>query len=164
MPWILLTIVLALALAATFWRRPALEEPPSEAALAPIEQASAGSPSASPAPQAEPAQLRAVNEWARAWSEQRVDDYLEAYSPNFNATAGLDRVTWERQRRARILAPQWIRVDLAFVELEETGTDSGRVRFVQAYQSDSYSDVVRKVLDVERQGERWKIVRETVEP
>ncbi len=166
-PWILLTIVLAAALASSFWRRPAPDTTPT-ADGAPIQRPAAAPPAAvlsadgGVAVEADP--IRAVNDWARAWSEQRVDDYLDAYSSRFQPTEGIDRGTWERQRRTRILAPQWIEVGLAFVELEAPSADQGRVRFVQVYKSDSYRDVVRKVLDLEREKEGWKILRETVEP
>jgi len=43
-------------------------------------------------------------------------------------------------------------------------TDRSRVRFVQSYESDSYRDVVRKALVIERRGNGWKILQETVEP
>lgn len=164
--WILLALVLAVALAAALWWRPSSVAAP--AARSPIEPP----PSAPPMPAAppsspavaEPQQLRAVDGWARAWSDQRVDDYFASYSPYFTPAGGLDRETWERQRRTRILAPRWIEVGVAFVELAEIAPDLSRVRFVQAYESDSYADVVRKVLVLERREDGWKILEETVEP
>ncbi len=176
----LLALVLAAALAAAFWWPPSGAGPPADAtatAPAPIatRQAEAAPGANGPganesaangrdaAPATRPAQLRLVDEWARAWSEQRVDDYLDAYSARFTPDGGLDRAGWERRRRGRVLAPQRIEVALALVELEELGADSSRVRFVQAYESDSYRDVVRKVLELEREADGWKIVRESVE-
>ncbi len=167
-PWVLLTTVLAVALAATLWLRPALETTPA-AARPPVESRPIDGPGEPGDPVAghaitEPEQIRLVNDWADSWSAQRVDDHLDAYSPRFTPPGGLDRAVWESQRRARILAPQWIEVDLAFVEIEETGPGRSRVRFVQAYESDSYGDVVRKLLDLELDESGWKILLETVEP
>jgi hypothetical protein len=105
-----------------------------------------------------------VDEWARAWSEQRVDDSIATYSRRFTPPGGLDRPAWETQRRAPILKPRRVEVALALVELEELEPGRSRVRFVQAYESDSYRDVVRKVLDLELTERGWKILRERVEP
>ena len=46
----------------------------------------------------------------------------------------------------------------------EIDPERSRVRFVQAYESDSYRDVVRKTLDLKRLDGGWKILREAVEP
>ena len=167
-PWVLLTVALAAALALALWRRPALNASLAADRVSAEQPAAAatGANSAASADTAfrEPEQIRLVNAWARAWSEQRVDDYLDAYSLRFSPPAGLDWAVWESQRRARILAPARIEVSLALVELEETDAARSQVRFVQVYESESYRDVVRKVLDLERDESGWKIVRETVEP
>jgi uncharacterized protein (TIGR02266 family) len=178
LPALLMALVLAAALTAAFrWWPPsgagsAADPPatPTPADRSPIaaEETDAApttpaAPGATAAPAARPAQLQRVDEWARAWSERRVDDYLAAYSGRFTPDGGLGRAAWERQRRSRILTPERIEVALALVELEELGPDSSRVRFIQAYESESYRDVVRKVLDLEREADGWKIVRESVE-
>ena len=166
LPWILLVAALAAALAVAFWPRPAARttasagETPTRPAA---ESAAAEAPvvAVEPAPEPGPADL--VEEWARAWSEQRVDDYLATYSAGFEPDGGLGREAWQEQRRARLLAPRWIEVGLAFVEMEEIGPDRVRVRFVQEYESDSFHDVVRKFLDLGREADGWKILRESVE-
>ena len=167
LPWILLPIVLSLALAAGLWLRPRAATPPAAAAptdAAPHPAAATTHGVGGTEETAETGALRAIDEWARAWSEQRVDDYLAAYSSRYEPPGGLDPQEWERQRRTRVRAPDWIDVTLAFVELEASGGDRSRVRFVQIYASDSYRDVVRKVVDLERDNGAWKILRETVEP
>ena len=159
--------MLAAALVATLlWRTmpgeptpavPAPVEPPVAVAESPREVSTV-------AADEEPEEVRAVTEWARAWSDQRVEDYLSAYGAGFRPQGALDRSAWESSRRARILAPQWIEVGLAFIEVEPLDGGRRRVSFVQAYESDSYRDVVRKVLVLEHDGAGWKIVRESVEP
>ncbi len=49
----------------------------------------------------------AVNAWAAAWADQRVDDYIAAYSGDYS-TPGLSRSEWERQRRDRLTRPEYI--------------------------------------------------------
>ena len=169
--WLAAAAVLAVVLAYAIWRRPAADPPgeprPAAAAAVAVEEA-APRPPGEPLPAAEAArpagQAETLESWALAWSEQRIEDYLDVYSPRFVPSDGLDRASWQRQRRARILAPQTIHVGLAFVEVEEVSEELSRVRFVQSYESDSYSDVVRKVIDLERGADGWKILREAVEP
>lgn len=39
--------------------------------------------------------------------------------------------------------------------------ERARIIFEQEYESDTYSDVTNKVLDLRRSGDRWLILRET---
>ena len=106
--------------------------------------------------------LNAVREWARAWSEQRVDDYLGTYSSQFDPAGEMNRQEWESLRRTRILRASGIRVQVLLAEESEIGPGETRVSFVQAYRSDSYQDRVRKVLRLVWEEEVWKIVEEQV--
>jgi hypothetical protein len=42
----------------------------------------------------------ALQEWLRAWSERRADDYLNFYDPRYAPLGGVDRAVWAKQRRA----------------------------------------------------------------
>jgi hypothetical protein len=100
----------------------------------------------------------------RAPVEQPGPGGAPGVNPAQSGGSSVEEAAWETRRSTRILAPQWIEVGLAFVELEETGADRSRMRFVQSYESNGYRDVVRKVLHLERGQNGWKILRETVEP
>ncbi len=111
-----------------------------------------------------PADLAAVVEaWAKAWSDQRVDDYLYLYSSDFVPTDGSSREAWESLRRQRLTAPEYIEVSVAFLDFELDEEDRAVVRFNQSYESNTFSDVVTKALELAREGGEWKIVAETVE-
>ena len=102
----------------------------------------------------------AVRSWAAAWSAQRVDDYMAAYSPRFTPGGGLGRAEWAVQRRARILRPSSIRVTLNGLDVTVTGSDRARVTFEQAYETPTYADRVVKSLDLAWEAGGWKIVAE----
>lgn len=102
----------------------------------------------------------AVRSWAAAWSEQRVDDYLAAYSEFFQPPDGLGRGAWESQRRNRILRPASIQVTLADLIQVAAGPDRARVSFEQSYETRTYADQVRKTLELEWEDGSWKIVAE----
>lgn len=104
----------------------------------------------------------AAQAWAKAWSDQNADAYLRAYSPNFRPPRGISRSAWEAQRRDRIAAPASISVQLLNPTVVMQGSDRARVSFIQIYESNTYADQVRKVLEMERSGGRWLITRESV--
>ncbi len=113
----------------------------------------------------EPAEqpLDLVASWGRAWSEQRVDDYLRLYAADFRPPGGLSREEWEEQRRARILRPERIELRLSAIAVEPIDDDRTLLSFDQSYLSDSYSDVVRKTLELVREEDGWRILEERVE-
>ncbi|MFQ5528632.1 MAG: hypothetical protein ACE5GX_20550 [Thermoanaerobaculia bacterium] len=109
-----------------------------------------------------------VEAWARAWSNQDVDAYLSHYSPDFVPPGGLSREAWEARRRDRLTRPS--RVAVAISEFRQVGfkkkwtggrrMELVKVQFRQVYESDSYSDEVAKVLELELTDLTWKIVTE----
>ncbi|MCP3961653.1 MAG: hypothetical protein GY719_27750 [bacterium] len=115
-----------------------------------------------PAPEIAAAVVEAtVRDWALAWSEQRVEDYLSFYGDGFQPSGRSSRSQWENLRAKRVSAPAFIRVTLGSLKSSVTSPDRAWVEFVQSYDSSSYRDVVVKLLDLARDGEDWKIVAET---
>ncbi len=110
-----------------------------------------------------PALVDLARTWARAWSEQRVDDYLRLYATDFRPADELSRGEWEEQRRTRILKPRQIDVELSAIEAVAIGTERAQVSFDQSYRSDAYRDKVRKTLERVREGGAWKILAERVD-
>jgi tetratricopeptide (TPR) repeat protein len=104
-----------------------------------------------------------VEAWARSWSDQRIEDYLSFYSRSFEAADAISRLEWEKQRRTRVTTPDFIKVSVAFLDFE-IGDDRARVTFNQSYESSTFSDLVTKTLDLNRETDGWKILRETVNP
>ena len=114
-----------------------------------------------PAPDATGTVEAMVRDWALAWSEQRVDDYLSFYGREFQPSGGASLSQWFETRRRRVSAPSFIRVTLDSMK-SSVGPKRAWVEFVQSYESSSYRDVVVKLLDLSREGEDWKIMAETV--
>ena len=100
--------------------------------------------------------------WASAWSNQNVDGYLDAYHPEFDPEDGSTRAQWARVRRARVSAPDSIKVRLVEPSVEVVSAEEASVTFIQIYESDSYSDRVRKRLIMRPANGEWKIYREAV--
>lgn len=104
-----------------------------------------------------------VRAWAAAWSEQRVDEYLDFYSSAFEPPDGLTRGQWNDQRRDRLTRPPWIRVEVEAIEATAVTEDRVTVTFDQSYETPTYRDRVRKTLELAREGEVWRIVAARVE-
>jgi hypothetical protein len=105
---------------------------------------------------------RAVASWAGAWADQRTEDYLAFYSPEFVPEGGASREAWSRERRERLTSPAFIEVSIEALEIEEEGPDGASARFRQSYRSDSYADEVDKILVWTREPGGWRILAESV--
>ena len=139
----------------------------ADAASAAPAVAAASSESPAPAPPAaEPAASReavrrAVDLWATAWSAQDVDAYLACYADDFSSSSSLSRSQWAAQRRERLAAPRFIKVEIADFNVAMLGGDHAQATFLQGYQSDSINDRIRKMLLLKKSGDRWLITQET---
>ena len=109
-----------------------------------------------------PEPLDVVREWALAWSEKRIDDYLSFYASSFQPFGGMSRQAWEDLRRQRIERHAWIQVQVMLAQRRLTGDNESEVSFVQAYRSDGYHDRVKKVIRLVVEEGRWRIVEEEV--
>jgi tetratricopeptide (TPR) repeat protein len=104
--------------------------------------------------------LQAVDQWAKAWSDNDVAAYLTHYAPDFEPPEGLSRAAWEAQRRERIAKPRKIEVTVEAPKVVFTGADRVKVTFRQRYRSDTFNATGMKTLDMVRQGDKWLISRE----
>lgn len=129
--------------------------------------ASAPTPPKTTAPRVETRQAdraaieKALQDWAKAWSEKNMARYYAAYANNFVPANRVSRAQWESDRRARIVSKKSISVEVKEIQISFDG-ESATARFQQMYRSDNLKGNSRKTLDMVRQGNRWLIVRESV--
>ena len=110
--------------------------------------------------------VEAIDEWAKAWSNKNVRNYLSSYSKDFSVPGNRSRKNWENLRKDRLSRPKFIKVTLEyqrFVQVEEDVVD---VFFRQTYSSNTYRDVtdkvlrMTKVLRMRKEDSDWKILIE----
>ena len=51
--------------------------------------------------------LTSVNDWAKAWASQNVDQYFESYAEDFAPSQEHTKKTWKSQRESRLLSPSF---------------------------------------------------------
>jgi tetratricopeptide (TPR) repeat protein len=144
-------------------------KPSLPVALAPPAAAPAAAPSPPPAasPAADARQTdraaieKAVQDWAKAWSDKDMARYYAAYADNFTPANRASRAQWESDRRIRIVSKKSISVKVRELQISFTG-ETASARFQQLYTSDNLKGSSRKTLDMVRQGNRWLIARESV--
>jgi ketosteroid isomerase-like protein len=105
-----------------------------------------------------------VENWAKAWSSQNIDLYLKNYSEEFMPEKGVTREVWENERKVRLITPSYIKVVLSGIKVNQYSENSADIEFFQHYQSNSYTDEVKKHLSMQKVKDRWLIVEEKVVP
>jgi hypothetical protein len=103
----------------------------------------------------------ALQEWLRAWSERRVDDYLDFYDPGYTPLGGIDRAVWAQRRRAAIRRPHWVNVRADQISTTEMSPEEVVVGFVQQYSASAgHRETTRKSMIWRWTDGRWRIVSE----
>lgn len=105
--------------------------------------------------------LASVENWADAWSNQNMAEYLNSYSQEFDPPRGMSRSEWETQRERRIVGKATIRVVVDNPLITITG-DTAVVKFKQSYFSDRLNNIANKTLELKNEGGKWRIVSERV--
>jgi ketosteroid isomerase-like protein len=104
---------------------------------------------------------QSVQAWAAAWSAKDMRAYFASYSRDFDPAGKHSRSEWEEERRSRIEGKASISVKLSEMQAQVRGNNAV-ARFRQDYRANGISISSRKTLELVRQGDNWKIVREAV--
>lgn len=103
--------------------------------------------------------LKAVADWADAWSNKNTKGYLACYADNFQTPKGESRQAWADERRVRIEGKGHIKVKVESANASVDGT-TATVKFRQIYTSDQLKADSRKTLVLIKQGGKWLITQE----
>ncbi|MFN7835042.1 MAG: tetratricopeptide repeat protein [Burkholderiaceae bacterium] len=107
--------------------------------------------------------VRAINDWAKAWSSQDTDSYLASYAKNFETPHGMSRKRWETERRKRIESKGRIDVKVENIAISYDG-GKAITQFRQTYSSDRLSNVTVKTVVLAKTGNKWQILEERSNP
>jgi tetratricopeptide (TPR) repeat protein len=103
---------------------------------------------------------KALQAWAKAWSQRDMFSYYAAYAPEFKGKSATRKV-WEEERRVRILGKKKIVVTLSDIRIKVNG-GKATLQIRQDYNSDALSVKSAKTLEMvkSKQGD-WQITAET---
>jgi len=141
------------------------EKPVEKPAEKPVDKAAdkpakgSDKPGKNEAEQDKVAVLAVVNNWAKAWSEMDVKNYLGHYASDFQTPKGESRKDWADERRARIEEKGHISVKVDSPQVSIKG-NTATVRFRQIYNSNRLTVNSRKTLVLNKQGSKWQIKQE----
>lgn len=117
-------------------------QPRVEPKVAPESPARVSSAKAESAP-AGPTSHEEVKEflkrWKDAWEQKDIDTFLNMYDENFQAGKKTTRRKWHTMKKRFFSKYRVIRVELSRVEIKPV-KEGYRVRFVQSFRGDDYSD------------------------
>ncbi|MFZ5843491.1 MAG: L,D-transpeptidase Cds6 family protein [Pseudomonadota bacterium] len=104
--------------------------------------------------------LKAVSDWAAAWSSNDVERYFAAYASDFQPSDGSSRAEWESLRRSRIAKPRKIAVQVLQPSVRPLDDGRMQVSFRQHYRSGNFEEVGNKTLILVKSADRWLIQQE----
>jgi len=128
----------------------------------PTPPAATTQPAARPAADSANEVIKAVNGWAKAWSNNDVNGYFGFYAPDFQPPGGEPRSDWEAARKSRIAKPKKIDVHVESPKIKFTGNNRVTVTFRQNYRSSNLKVASTKTLVMVKAGDRWLIQQERV--
>ena len=141
---------------------------PAVAAAKPEPETAKAEPKAKPAPAVvataaadrdEEEVLKAVENWAKAWSSKDTNGYLAHYAKDFQTPKGEPHKVWAEERRNRIEGKGRINVKIESAKVDVEGS-SATVKFRQIYTSDQLTANSRKTLHLIKQDGKWQIKQE----
>jgi len=103
----------------------------------------------------------AVQNWVAAWSNKDLKSYFSSYSSDFQPSGGTSRSAWEAERRSRIEGKAKISVRIEGLQVAING-NKATAKFRQDYRANGLAISSRKTLEMVKQADGWKIIREAV--
>ena len=97
--------------------------------------------------------------WLKAWAKQDVNSYLSFYSDQFKDTKH-DLAKWQSSRKRALEANNNLSIEASNVQISES-LNRIKLNFTQQFKSDKYSDVGEKELVWIKNGDSWKILKES---
>ena len=103
--------------------------------------------------------IEVVEGWAKAWSAQKVEAYLDYYADDFKTPNGESRSEWEKMRKERIRNPSSIRVEVLSPKVRMDG-NRATIAFKQSYRANGNIMRTSKTLHLYKAGDKWLITQE----
>lgn len=104
--------------------------------------------------------LKAVNDWAAAWSSKNTKKYFACYASDFSPAEGKSRTAWEAARKKSIAKAKSIQVDISDAKVNFSDETHASATFKQAYRDNRHKTSTYKTLMLVKSGGQWLIQEE----
>ena len=85
-----------------------------------------------------------IFDWATYWQNKDYENYFNCYEENYFPKEFKSKETWKADRKRRIKDKNNIQIQIKNIKIISNYKKNILIQFTQAYNSDSFSDVVRK--------------------
>ena len=103
-----------------------------------------------------------INEWASFWQNKNYQEYFNCYEDNYYPKKFKSKNTWKSDREEKIKNKKNIEIKISNIEIIGFNNKNILVQFTQAYNSDSFSDVVNKHTIMTFSNDRYRITGEYI--
>jgi len=103
-----------------------------------------------------------ITQWAEFWQSKNYEGYLNTYASNYFPEEFNSRESWQKDRKAKIQNKKNISIKISNIKIIANDEKNIVVQFTQAYNSDSFSDVVKKHTIINFEKNSFKITGEYI--
>jgi hypothetical protein len=103
-----------------------------------------------------------LENWANFWEEKNFEGYFNSYSENYYSKNFKNNESWKLDRQRKIKNKSNINIKISDINILISNNINTVVQFTQSYNSDSFSDVVKKHATISRIDNSFKITGEFI--
>jgi len=104
-----------------------------------------------------------LSDWEEAWENRHTDKYLSYYSHKFVSSNGMNYEKFKEYKHRVNSSKKFIRLQIerkSFLLSQKDGGHTAVLRIHQDYRSDNFAGQTQKVLYLEEEQGKWKIIGE----
>lgn len=104
-----------------------------------------------------------LNEWQKAWESRNTEKYLGFYSQNFVGSNGMNYQKFKEYKHRVNSSKKFIHLQIerkSFLLSQKDGGHTAVLRIRQDYRSDNFASQSQKILYLEEEQGKWKIIGE----
>jgi len=103
-----------------------------------------------------------IKNWSKYWQNKNYQEYFNSYSQNYFSKKFKSNEAWKKDRKSKIENKKNIEIKISDIKVISFDNKNALVQFTQSYNSDSFSDVVKKHIIVSIISSNYKITGEFI--
>ena len=101
-------------------------------------------------------------DWSSYWQNKNYQKYFESYSKNYFSKKFKSNDAWKKDRKSKIKNKKNIEIKISDIKIISFDNKNALIQFTQSYNSDSFSDVVKKHTIISVEDNNYKITGEFI--